>query len=481
MTSSILKDIIPPSEKSDMTLVARIRDIWEQDMLDVAEILLQSFPFWYHDHMNLTQQVFWSENHYIMNVSCEWLLHELLGKSPSNNLIERLYSFLDLKMQIGFAEFLSPVYLPFTITALLNLYDFTVYTVIKSKCAHLLDMLSYHVLNVSLKNGSIITPSGRSYIRHRESTKNHLSLFIHFLNNETEALKKSYDGLALKKTLLKTSYIPSSSVYNYKIVVNLTESFPTLLNALAPHENQCDIYVSLLWNYGAYLPLHKKSISIILIFMRKYNLWNHPHFKSLKLVYSMFKCFGSSCFTNVMYGLGCVAKPYATGSLLTNANMYVFKEGNVVMSSLMNYNQGLPIFQQNVWAVNLAGVPIWASLGKQGSVFCLSSLGNAEASTEMSTGKVTPHVIQNGRHLIVIYKYNRFCFPNAKLQVFWPTNQFDDHGILNSNWYWARKNTAVIAYNISNQTHINIIVTDLYTQNISLEHFLTTFITPTSD
>lgn len=474
--TSILKDILPPSEKSDMTLVARIRDIWQGKMLDVAKILLESFPFWYHDNMEQTQQVFWTENHYIMNVSCEWLLHELLDISPSNHLIDRLYSFLDVKMQIGFAEFLSPVYLPFTITALLNLYDLTAFTLIKSKCAHLLDMLAYHIENVSLSNGSIISCSGRSYIRHRESTKNHLSLFIHFLNNDTEALQKSYDGFALKKALLKTLYIPSSSVYNYQIVVNLNSSFSTLLDALATHENQCDIYVSLLWNYGAYLPLHKKAISIILTFMKKYNLWKHPHFKRLNPVYTIFKCFPPSCLTNVIYALGYLAKPYATGSLLTNANMYIFKEGNVVMSSLINYNSGLPIFQQNIWAVNLAGVPIWASLGKQGSVFCLSSLGNAEASTEMSTGKVTPHVIQDGRYLTAIYNHSRLSFPNAKLQIFWPTDKFDDHGVLNSKWYWARKNTAVIAYHISDQTHLHITVIDLYTRNISLEQFLTVFL-----
>ena len=123
---TILDSILPVKECSDMTVVTRIRQIISQDMVTIAEQLMKEFPFWYDPVLTPSiGQVFWSENHYIMNVSSEYLLREMLDLVIPLDLTQRLQTFLDVKKCFGMAEWLSPVYLPFTITSLLNLYDFS--------------------------------------------------------------------------------------------------------------------------------------------------------------------------------------------------------------------------------------------------------------------------------------------------------------------------------------------------------------------
>lgn len=62
-----------------------------------------------HPPLLLPLQVFWSENHFIMSSSSEFLLRQLVGLPVEPPLERRVLSYLDMKLSIGMAEFLSPV------------------------------------------------------------------------------------------------------------------------------------------------------------------------------------------------------------------------------------------------------------------------------------------------------------------------------------------------------------------------------------
>jgi hypothetical protein len=89
-----------------------------------------SVPYWvnYGD----TLRGYWSENHMIMWMSTDWLLHERFGKPIDNRLRTRLVHYLHLKNDYGFYEFFSPVYAPYCLSGLLNLADFAQDAEIKS-------------------------------------------------------------------------------------------------------------------------------------------------------------------------------------------------------------------------------------------------------------------------------------------------------------------------------------------------------------
>lgn len=148
-------------------------------MRDLAQVVMANYHFWYHDQMDVTsqvrrcddvwwlrpllqpppracltlspcnrrRQVFWTENHIIMSQSSEFLLRGFLGMPVPPDLLRRLETYLDLKLSLGMAEFLSPVYYPFTIVSLLNLYDYALpaYEPLKQRCVQLLDRMSHQV------------------------------------------------------------------------------------------------------------------------------------------------------------------------------------------------------------------------------------------------------------------------------------------------------------------------------------------------
>lgn len=91
--------------------------------------------------------MFWTENHIIMSQSSELLLRDFLGLPVPDDLLRRLETYIDLKLTLGMAEFLSPVYYPFTIAGLLNLHDYasSAHDQLKARCRDLLDRISHQV------------------------------------------------------------------------------------------------------------------------------------------------------------------------------------------------------------------------------------------------------------------------------------------------------------------------------------------------
>jgi hypothetical protein len=230
-------------------------------------------------------EVFWSENHYIMNCSNELLLKEYINKEIDQELLDRIYIYLQLKSIFGFAEFLSPVYMPFTIQSLLNLYDYTKYEYIRILSKKVLDRISNDFLNVSLPGSSLISPSGRSYIRHRLTTQNKkIGLFLEFLQNK--GILKENDDI-FRERLMNTTYQPSVGAFwpmttdprdtrrnacsyqplltqNPSEVYPLSPSLSQLYTFLDQQNNiSLDVFVSLLWSHGIYISMEMKYIKKI--------------------------------------------------------------------------------------------------------------------------------------------------------------------------------------------------------------------------
>lgn len=487
MSTNILDGIIPVAETSDMTLVTRIREVIQGNQTDIAQTLMSSYSFWYGPAMLTTSQVYWSENHYIMNCSCELLLREMLYLDIPDPLLLRLNTYLNLKNTLGFAEFLSPVYWPYTITSLLNMYDFTQIQSIKTLCQTLLDKIASEVLTVTLMDGSTISPSGRSYLRNRVVTTGlHISLFIQYLMTQQNIIINPGDPeMALRTALSTTTYKPSNYVYNNfntnisDITLPMSPHHSELLEFLNAEEITLDIYVSLLWNHGAYVPTDYPSILKVLMFMDQENLWQHPHFIAISKYRQMVKGFSQGWIARILTIVAnCwVANSYALGGLLTDATVQVHREGTVTLSSLINFNSGLPAFQQWPWAVNLNGIPIWCNYGSVGTSG-LSSLGNAQAAAELSTAAVMPYLTQTENKLVALYRNRNIILDvvNRKLVpiMYWTTADFDDQGVTTNGkntWTWAKKGNAVMAYIIIGNK-VTVYVRDLQVSNITLNNFL---------
>jgi len=484
-----MERILPVKETSDMVLVSYIRTIIQEGKMEEAERIFREMKFWYE---GIGEQVFWSENHYIMNCSCDLLLREMLGYVVGNGLYNRLTVFFLIRIKYGMAEFLSPVYLPFTIVSLLNIYDFSKNEMFKEQARLLLDRISKEILAVTLHDGSIVSPSGRSYIRHRIKTRGlHLTYFIDFLL--TNRNTPTYQDIepALQHALSTTTYRPSIEIYQY---FNITDTTDITLK-LSPSINDIfdtfshidsiiltdDILVTTLWSYGLYIPyMNNEWMKKILDMMDKYKLWRHPHFKSLGWLRKCLGRNGMYYFVKMIGKIG-IVKSYIDGLALTDATLYVHREGNVVMSSLIGYHEGLPALQQWTFAINLNGIPIWSSLGNSGSVCCIKRLGNQEANKEMTTSLVMPTIIQEGNHTHLTFYiknfFRRLYYSSTQLTIHFPFHYFDEHGVFQNNWVWARKGDVVVAYLLHNtRNQIEFVVRDLALHHLPLTEFLNTLI-----
>jgi len=268
----------------------------------------------------------------------------------------------------GMAEFLSPVYYPFTIASLLNLFDFTHSPALRTKCQQLLDQMAHQILSVCLPDGSFVSPSGRSYARHRQATiGHHLSFFIDYINTRTHiSSPPDAPESALREAVKTTTYLPSEWVYaNFKAVVTDVEIplSPTWkeLSAFLKARREggkeqggreggmaLDERVSTLWSHGAYF--HPQAVLEIIPFMDETDLWKHPHFKAAAPARRFLGlwcpgCGLRGCLTCISHS--CLIRPFVMGALLTGARLAVHKEGNVLLSSLTGgFNAGLPAFQQ---------------------------------------------------------------------------------------------------------------------------------------
>lgn len=466
-----MERILPPNEKSDMALTSAIPTIISTVDLDAGRRILNEVPMWYSEKTSNYSQVFWTENHYLMYTSAEYVLRRMLGEEIPPALEKRLHVSLDLKLKVGMAEFLSPVYYPLTIASILNLYDYSQCEGIKEKADKILNGITRQLLHFTMPDGSMVSPSGRSYARHRNtSTNQHIHQFIEFVSGRTV---NGTSDQALYSTLTTTSWRPQDHVgdNDKETSVILTPALDNLISILdrlvGRGMENLDIYVSILWSYGVYVPPSRALRAMVVSFMDKYDLWSHPHFKSLNGV-RKWLCCCASFWVGLVADLPFVS-PYVQGLWLVGASATIYREGTVMMSSLTAYNEGLPCFQQWPWMVNLNGVVIWCGFG---STTNSTVFGNAD--TESSSSKILPIITQRSNYLMAKYnarsRFVQWATRSTRLEMRWPVELFNETLTTPNQWTIGRKNSAVVAYRIQSRM-VEVKIMDLDVKGLTLDAF----------
>jgi len=113
--------------------------------------------------------------HHLFNIYSLLYPHRMPSNYLSNNpanVVEEALLRIDLNVHIefgGFYECNSHVYLPYTLSALLNLYDYSTDEDVKSQSSVLANMLVRQLLTTTSDKGvANLAVSGRSYPRTRQ-------------------------------------------------------------------------------------------------------------------------------------------------------------------------------------------------------------------------------------------------------------------------------------------------------------------------
>ena len=175
----------PGSDFSALRLVrlaGMIQRISPEDRsADHAELLssiataFRGYRFWPLEK-GKDEMVFWSENHLILYQSCDLLLQEWglrVQPDEGRSCRGRVLAYLRQKKVDGFFEFNSHGYILFTLSALLNLNDFSHDQKVKALAQDGISQIIASILAFAMPSGAFYSVTGRGYLVHRVDGEGH--------------------------------------------------------------------------------------------------------------------------------------------------------------------------------------------------------------------------------------------------------------------------------------------------------------------
>lgn len=424
---------IASNTTADFDIVKLIRILFlsngEYDNLILP--ILEPIPFWLTKDEKL--RVYWSENHMIMWMSSNWLLHEKYGKQVDDSLNSQLKHLLKLKVDYGFYEFFSSVYLPYSLSGLLNLADFAQDAEIKHLATQAAQKLLKDILLLTNNQGVFFPAAGRNYYNKYTTpfNQNHNNLIFLLTGMGEVPTSVSHSG-----SFLATSSIDVTSVISSWTSV-LNSNF-TVGHSLLDGVNTINKNIPLLskvifqWSSGAYFdPEVALSTATIL---NEYNLWNHDEFKDFKDFKGLPLAIAPT--------LARIASSISKSSGIYNPNITIFKNNSVTLSSVQDFWKGKNGYQQ---------FPVVANTGTS-AVFPISGkvAEDLENRSELHANTHLPYVKQTDNIALVMYRPEKglalFGYIDNKLDIAlkWDANVFDEIREDN-NWIIGREKDGYIA------------------------------------
>jgi hypothetical protein len=392
--------------------------------------VLRPIPFWLEK--NEDNREYWSENHMIMWMSSDWLLHEKYGKAIDSTLDKRLRHYLNLKKQYGFYEFFSSTYAGYCLSGLLNLADFSQDIEIKNLATEAAQLLLIDILKITNNKGVFFPVAGRNYVGKYETAygQNHNNL-IYLLTGMGQVETGSHAG-----AFLATSSILVDDVINsWTPTLNtIYTQGHTLLNGVNNINNTMSTKDKVIfqWSSGGYF--HPDVAKSTFQLLNNLNLWNHFEFDDFRQ-FSFLPADLAPTFAEV-------ASPISKSSGLYNPTIAIFKNKSVTLSSLQDFWKGKNGYQQFPIVANVGTSAIFTLTGKPTTIW--DDRPSIHANTHL------PYVQQKDNIALVMYRAEKalslFGYTGEKLDVslFWETNKFDEIRE-RGNWILGREGDGYIA------------------------------------
>lgn len=393
--------------------------------------VLRPIPFWLEKNENLRE--YWSENHMIMWMSSDWLLHQKYGKAIDSTLERRLRHYLKLKTIYGFYEYYSSTYAPYTLSGLLNLVDFAEDAEIKTFAALAAKRLLKDILFMTNDKGVFFPVAGRNYTGKYETAygQNHNHL-IYMLTGMGEVPSGvSHAGGFLASTTLNVDDVIASWTANANTTFTLGHTLLDGVNNINSAMAQKD-KVIFQWSSGAYF--HPDVAISTFQLIKDLNLWGHFQFDE-------FRDF-SFLPTNLAPVAAEIASSISKSSGNYNPTIAVFKNKSVVLSSIQDFWKGKQGYQQFPIMVNTGTSAVYTLSGKP--------TPNWEERPDRNMNIHLPYVKQTDNIALVMYRPEKglalFGHTGDKLNValHWQSSKFDEERE-SGNWILGREGNSYVA------------------------------------
>jgi len=343
------------------------------DMKDSLRRSLINFKYWVDEPKTNNpkgEMAFWSENHQICFATAEYLAGQLfpndvfrdgqIEKNPAKTgayhkerAHNRVLRWLNDRLRFGLNEWNSPGYYEYDIVPLLNLIDFADDLEIQRRASMVLDLLIFDLARYTQK-GSFAVTAGRAYGDHKltgweQSVGDTVEMLFGtrglWIGNDSPSAQflASSRRYAVPTALLAIGIDqPSYSIDRSRVSLNFEEAEDYGIG----FDNFEDIMFW--WSHGAYLT--KYTIRTSLDMIRAYNIGTNEDFKDIMLALSIvvpaLKLVGDPTSLEAKADLLSVV---TEGMSLTRGNLYTYRNGDVMLSSVQNFRKGQISPQLNAW------------------------------------------------------------------------------------------------------------------------------------
>ncbi len=414
----------------DFDIVKLVRVLFLSNGEYESQILpsIYQVPFWLRDGENL--RVHWSENHMILWMSSDWLLHERYNKPIDSNLEIRLRQYLHMKMEYGFYEFFSSTYSPFTLAALLNLADFAEDAEIKDLARQAAQKLLTELLSITNDYGVMYPAAGRNYYgRYSNFYNQNISSIIYLLTGFGEVPNDaSHSGGFLATSSVDFTSVINSWTATIDTVYHIghpIESFDTILQAQSPGDK-----VIFQWSSGSYF--HPVVALESAQMITDSNLWANPEFAEL----SFFSSLPIQNIPTVAENLSCASK----STVICGEDVAVFKNGSVVLSSIQDFWKGKWGYQQFPCVAAIGTTAVLTTSGKP-------EIDQNNISADHANDNL-PCVTQNSNVALMMYwpevKPDLVGIARKEVSLYLTENDFDET-VENNLWLMGRKGNGYVA------------------------------------
>lgn len=367
-------------------------------------------PFWLRSGELYNN--YWSENHMIMWMSSDWLLHERYNKTIDSTLDSRLRHFLRLKVQYGYYEFFSSVYSPYCLSGLLNLADFAHDAEIKDLATQASRLLLARMLMLTNDKGTYFPTAGRNYYGKYESAygQNHSSLIWMLTGLGQQPTGATHCG-----AFLATSTLPVDTIINSR-----TTSLDTLLinghpfdSIFAINAGQAHVDKMIFqWSCGGYF---YPSVAVETAqLLTDSNLWDQADFSQ----FNQFQSFPINNFGNLAESASCISK----SSVISGENIAIFKNNSITLSSVQDFWKGKVGFQEFPCVANVGTTAVFTASGKVKPSW--------ESRSDNNANNDLPYVQQKKNVALLMYRPEKaltiFGYKNPEVSLFWHDADFDE-------------------------------------------------------
>ncbi len=490
----------------DMYIISLVRVLYllraeskrDNSSLDAQKAIcdsLNTFPYWpCRDFQTLENDnlCFWSENHILMTLGSAHLVRQFNATNktrasmqlpnPTNTLaagsganagtdrgsivpapynvdpatvemeqmllLSYLKAHADSEMMF---EVLSHVYIPYTISSLLNLIDFSENEAIREAARKWLSVALRHVLLGTTDAGvATLTASARAFKRTREDYTGHnINSLIYFLTGlNIDTLDGGIPGSSqVTDFLLTTKWCPtpediSSHMFEGALTLRASpaiESIRQMFSGVSEAER-----IPFYWSAG--LVLHPEFTKDTKAYQHRKMLNKNDFIKGIAWVPGM-----------LASGLVRAYGPLSRGQSYCNITLNIYKRhGGLCLSSFEKFNEGNCAFQQLPWCANIGGAGVWTQTGE----------GSGSALNNAFTNTYNPCIRQRGPLCIIGHKappsmaygpVTGFLF-SYTAKLYWPAHLFDESYVLTRRpnpaeaWFQfneATQNSAVACWRIA--------------------------------